>query len=494
MSSHAIADRGLTLNTAQAPLSIALRNLILTFALALTSLALAGFYAGSNGYEMLIVTMGWPHIILGFLSNFGKVIRGETRTRSSFLLLALLTLVLWTLHYSYMITGFISIYFTYHVFRDEVFIYFQTRARHKLRDSVYVAGLIPFILLMFFVTDPRPQHYRQDLRRVELGATQLSASGWTLITFDPISYSSGQSFYFYLEAPHLKGPSSYNTLASLTESRIDGEIRVADRLWDQASDLVFKPWIANDNEVAPPQNPDNGKTIPVLVSGDYRLGQTFKAERENLAGIWVPILRSGTRKQAEHFVFHLTQDTSVPLAPLTPTMQRLRHSLLVILVALVLWKALPRFKQNRIFWVYFAIFIAIFAVLQKGIRADGGADFELPVMFQLIVVFHYWSWYVFSFDKLRAISTVPPCRQSIAMSAYGRLLLRLRNVSTFTVLVVGLNLLSAAGVLWYSKLNGPAPLRFVFDYSYFLYFLVFHVTFSFAPKQTSQNPQLRQRA
>ena len=118
MSSHAIADRGLTLNTAQAPLSIALRNLILTFALALTSLALAGFYAGSNGYEMLIVTMGWPHIILGFLSNFGKVLRGETRARSSFLLLALLTLVLWTLHYSYMITGFISIYFTYHVFRD----------------------------------------------------------------------------------------------------------------------------------------------------------------------------------------------------------------------------------------------------------------------------------------------------------------------------------------------------------------------------------------
>jgi len=100
---------------------------------------------------------------------------------------------------------------------------------------------------------------------------------------------------------------------------------VADRLWDQASDLVFKPWFANDNEVAPPQNPDNGKTIPVLVSGDYRLGQTFKAERENLAGIWVPILRSGTSKQAEHFVFHLTQDTSVPLAPLSPTMQRLRR-------------------------------------------------------------------------------------------------------------------------------------------------------------------------
>jgi hypothetical protein len=37
-------------------------------------------------------------------------------------------------------------------------------------------------------------------------------------------------------------------------------------------------------------------------------------------------------------------------------------------------------------------------------------------------------------------------------------------------------------VLWYYKLNGPAGLRFGFDYSYFLYFLVLHVTFSFSPK------------
>jgi len=494
MSSEAIADRGLTLNTAQAPMSIALRNLLLTFALALTSLALAGFFGRSNGYEMLIVAMGWPHIILGFLFNFGKVLRGETRARFSFFFLALLTLALWTLHYSYMITGFISIYFTYHVFRDEVSIYFQTRARHKLRGAVEVAGLIPFILLMFFVTDPRPQHYRQDLRRVELGANHLSANGWTLISFNPISYSQGQTFYFYVEAPNLKGASSYNTLASLTESRNDGEIRIADRPWAEASDLVFKPLFAGDNEIAPQQNLNNGDTIPVFISGDYRLGQTFTAERENLAGIWVPTAHSGNSEQGERFVFHLTQDASVPFAPLSPTQQRLRLSLLVILVALVLWKALPSFKQNRTFWAYFAMFIAIFAALQKGLRAAGGADFELPVMFQLIVVFHYWSWYVFSFDKLRAISTAPPTCQSIAISTFDRLLSSLRNVSNFTLLVVALNLLSAAGVLWYSKLNGPAPLRFVFDYSYFLYFLVFHVTFSFAPKQPSPKPQLASQA
>ena len=103
-------------------MSVALRNLLLTFGLAMTFLAIAGSIAGSNGYEMLIVAMGWPHIVLGFLFNLGKVLRGEARARSSFILLVLLTLLLWIFHHSYSITGFISIYFTYHVFRDEVFI------------------------------------------------------------------------------------------------------------------------------------------------------------------------------------------------------------------------------------------------------------------------------------------------------------------------------------------------------------------------------------
>ncbi|MBA3805377.1 MAG: hypothetical protein H0X14_06655, partial [Acidobacteria bacterium] len=169
------------------------------------ALAIFGLAWGTTGYEMLIVSMGWPHIILGFIFYFGRVMRGEWHARPSFFILALVTLVLWATHYAYTITGFISIYFTYHVFRDEVAIYFQTRARHKLRGAVYVAGFIPFLLLMFIITDPRPQHYRQDLRRVEINEAQLSASGWTLIRFAPISYSHGKYFYFYMRAPRAEG-------------------------------------------------------------------------------------------------------------------------------------------------------------------------------------------------------------------------------------------------------------------------------------------------
>jgi hypothetical protein len=52
----------------------------------------------------------------------------------------------------------------------------------------------------------------------------------------------------------------------------------------------------------------------------------------------------------------------------------------------------------------------------------------------------------------------------------------------FTAIVIFLNLISAVGVLWYYRLGGPGAMRYFFDYNYFLYFLVFHVTFSFRPK------------
>ena len=349
---------------------------------------------------------------------------------------------------------------------------------------------MPFILLMFFVTDPRPQHYRQDLRRVELEASNFPASGWTLISFSPISYSRNEPFYFYLEYPNSKGPTAFNTLASVNESTIGGEMRVADKAWDQASDLIFKPGFEDDPSGPPPAIPAlAGDTIPVSFSGDYRVGQTFKAERANLHGIWLPIIRS-PGKPSGNFVFHLTQDTSSPLAPLTPTLQMLRFALIALLAGFVLWKAIPHFKQNRVFWLYFLLFMAIFASLQKVITAAGGSGVEFPVMFQLVVVFHYLSWYVFSFDKLRNCSESQSSTQSLPVAAFDRFLFRFQNISNFVLLVVGLNFVSALGVLWYTRWNGPAPLRYAFDYRYFLYFLVLHVTFSFAPKSPHSKPPI----
>ncbi len=500
MSTAATLDRSLTFTRTLAPVRLPLRNLFLTFALSVVSLAVAGYLQGKAGYEMLIVAMGWPHVILGFLFYFGKVLRGEARARSSFAGLALLTLALWGAHYFYTITGFISVYFTYHVFRDEVFIYHQTRARHRLRDAVRVAGFIPFIFLMFIVTDPRPQHYRQDLRRVEFTNAQQSANGWTLFRFDSIPYSGGHDFYFYVEASREGG--GLTTFASVEDANRGGEIRLSDRRWTKASDLLFLPHYADENQARPASVNLAGETMPMTLGGDYRLGQTFRAERDHLSGIWLRTGAANNAAQTAPLVFHLTPDTSLPLPPLSPLMEAVRYLLIAILAGLLLWKALPHAKSNRAFWLYFALLIGVFAVLQKTITALGVRGLDVPIMFQMVVVFHYWSWYVFSFDKLGAFkgAKAPGAQGANAASAQGanqlstasessafdRLLVWLRSTKNFTLFVIGLNLLSLAGVLWFSKLDGPPALRFVFDYSYFLYFLVFHVTFSFGPKQASQ--------
>jgi hypothetical protein len=160
----------------------------------------------------------------------------------------------------------------------------------------------------------------------------------------------------------------------------------------------------------------------------------------------------------------------------------IRLALVAILIIVVLWKALPHLKRNRTFWLYFLFLAAIFAILQKVIRVGSGAGYEFPIMFQLVVVFHYWSWYVFSFDKLGATSPSTTGTLPGASTAYDRMLGQLRSLPRFTALVVALNLIAVAGVFWYSKLHEPAALRYVFDYNYFLYFLVFHVTFSFGPR------------
>lgn len=120
---------------------------------------------------------------------------------------------------------------------------------------------------------------------------------------------------------------------------------------------------------------------------------------------------------------------------------------------------------------------------QAILKSSNNAGYHFPLIFQFVVVFHYWSWYVFSFDKLRTLpqsKPIPPPSPSVGW--YDRALALLRPARNFWLTVIMLNLLSAAGVFWYYKLGGPLALRFAFDYNYFLYFLVFHVTFSFSPK------------
>ena len=473
MSSVSVAEK-LVVPPTQAPLTVPLRNLSLTLALTVATLAIAGFLAREQGYEMVIVTMGWPHVILGFMFFFGKVLRGEAKMRRAFAMLSLLTLAIWIVHYNYAITGLIYLYFLYHAFRDEIFVFLQTRARHPPRSNMFaIAGVAPAILLMLLL--PQQKSFRHDLRRTEFNDAQIAQAGWSLIPFKAVPNSRGREFYFYLEAPHTAGSRAFTTMATSIETRADGAVLVNDRRWPQAADLVFLPHYANS-----PAATSNAGDVKVGLTGGHRVGQTFRAEQDNLDGIWMPIDRLEPSNSLTNFVLHLA---SPPLLPFPDWLDKLRLLLVALLGALVLWKLLIRPRQNTQLWICLAAIVLGLYGTQAILKSSNNAGYHFPLIFQFVVVFHYWSWYVFSFDKLRALpqsKSIPPRVPNVGW--YDRALALLRPARNFWLTVIILNLISAAGVFWYYKLGGPLGLRFGFDYNYFLYFLVFHVTFSFSPK------------
>jgi len=315
MSSASLAEKVIAPAT-EAPLSVPLRNIVLTLMLTVASLMTVGFLWREQGYEMLIVTMGWPHVILGFVFYLGRVVRGEANAREGFFMLALLTLAIWIIHYNFAITGLIYLYFLYHAFRDELTVYLQTRARHQAKIGVYaIVGVGPAILLMLLI--PQQQNFRHDLRRSAFGDAQVARDGWTLISFKPVPNSRGRDFYFYLQAPHTAGVRAYTTRGSIVDERNDGDLLVNDRKWPQASDLVFQPHYPDSPASA---TPEETMIIPVLLTGGHRVGQTFRAEKNNLDGIWLPIDRLEPVTNPTNFVFHLASPPFCPINPQSPTL------------------------------------------------------------------------------------------------------------------------------------------------------------------------------
>ncbi|HEX8920488.1 MAG TPA: hypothetical protein VF766_03355, partial [Pyrinomonadaceae bacterium] len=425
MSASAIIESPRAMQ-APAPMSLALRNFSLALGLTLCALALTGYVWKQTGYEMLIVAMGWPHVILGFLFFFGKVLRGERGARRAFLLLAALTLIIWTAHYIYAITGLIYVYFLYHAVRDEIFVYQQIRARHRLSGRVFaVAGMTPLILLLLLIS--QPQDYRQDMRRVELTGAQLNPDGWTLVPFKPIPQSQGRNFYFYLQAPNTEGSRAFLLDATTTDSRSDGEIRVSDEKWPQASDLVFAPQYTSEQLSKDAQASAPSETILLQLTGGHRVGQTFTAERADLSGLWILTRRTEDAGLSHSFLLRLA---SPPLLPLSATAANLRWILIALVSVILLWRAWPRLQENQQFWLYLAIFAASLFVLQTVLKTASRAGYAVPMIFQFVVVFHYFSWYVFSFDKLRALACAP-VKTPQARNFYDRVLTTLRSAKRF---------------------------------------------------------------
>jgi hypothetical protein len=460
----------------QASLAVALRNIVASLALSILTLALTGWIWREQGYEMLIVAMGWPHVLLGFSFFFGRVLRGERDSRTTFLLLALATLAICAIHYRYSITGLIYLYFLFHLFRDEIFVYLQTRARHRPGSKVYaIAGIAPLILLILLI--PRQEAFRHDLRRVEFSGTQISSNNWTLIPFNQVPNSLGRDFYFYLQAPQTGGLRAFITHASAINSRNDGEMIVANGRWAQAEDLLFRPHYAEEPQgITSAQSTVGG--VPVLLTGGHSVGQTFRAEKNHLDGVWIPIDRFEQSAESTRFVFHMA---SPPLLPYSAQFDLVRQALILILTALVIWRLIPRRGKSWQLWVYLAVMASVFFGIQTILKSSNNAGYAFPLIFQFAVVFHYWSWYVFSFDKLHANSRLP---STLATSPrlYDRMLSYLGSKPHFTAIVIVMNVISVLFVLWYYRFGAPSVLRYLFDYNYFLYFLVFHVTFSFRPR------------
>jgi hypothetical protein len=120
-------------------------------------------------------------------------------------------------------------------------------------------------------------------------------------------------------------------------------------------------------------------------------------------------------------------------------------------------------------------------------------NYAAPLFFVFLVVFHYWSWYVFSLEKI-ALRPAPRAPQPVKTGLDG-LLARISTRRGFLTAVVLLNLISFAGAYAYYVMHLSAdlaaPLRYAFDLKYFLYILVFHVTTSFVPKPQPKLPTLQ---
>ncbi len=109
------------------------------------------------------------------------------------------------IHYRYSITGLIYLYFLFHLFRDEIFVYLQTRARHRPGSKVYaVAGVAPLILLMLLI--PKQEFFATTCavqNSPERRSPQQRLDAWFRLS--QFRIRCGRDFYFYLQAPQTDG-------------------------------------------------------------------------------------------------------------------------------------------------------------------------------------------------------------------------------------------------------------------------------------------------
>jgi hypothetical protein len=136
---------------------------------------------------------------------------------------------------------------------------------------------------------------------------------------------------------------------------------------------------------------------------------------------------------------------------------------------------LRRFPGLR--YVLPALFLGIVAMtLMRVLRLNG---LPAPLFFSFLVVFHYFSWYVFHLEKIAARARAVDHDYA---NGGERWLSALTTRPGFLRTVLLMNLASFAGA-WIYQTTGAAWMSYAFDVRFFLYVLVFHVTVSFAPRE-----------
>jgi hypothetical protein len=116
-----------------------LPGFLASYLLTVSSLALAGYFWGKPGFNLVVVAMGWPHVFLGLIFNVNRLATSDLRYRMIFLGLVGVTLAVAVIHSIWPITTLIYLYFVFHAFRDEIFIYHQRRTGHRFRGAVFDA-------------------------------------------------------------------------------------------------------------------------------------------------------------------------------------------------------------------------------------------------------------------------------------------------------------------------------------------------------------------
>jgi len=468
-----------------------LAKFLLTYVLTAAGLLSFGFVWGEAGFEMLVVAMGWPHVLLGFLFHSRKITERGSPHRLPFVGLLILTLAISLVHSLVAITTLIYLYFVFHAFRDEIFIFRQRSTGFRFEGTLFDRNGAIFLIVLLGVSgfDQLAQlSWRPVYREAAIPVPEIAGMDTIQIDFPPLENSAGRDYYLTVVVPGSDTPVALWTYMTRTDTDATGEILVGQKSLDDAlhpgsrHDLYFESRYADAGEDAGLRIEDAAH-IQYPLSGGHVVGQTFRAASDGLRGISLPLLWVDSLPNDLSLAFTLRPAASARF----PFAEEAGLLVLVLLGGAVVARRSSRLEvDRRRERYYFLILIALF-LATKFALAVGRYYLLAPLFFSFLVVFHYFSWYVFSLEKIgfgRDSGADRPGRESWVDRILGRMATR----TSFLNAVLALNLISLAGVAVYHSLEGLGSLRYAFDLDYFLYFLVFHVTMSFAPRTLPATP------